>query len=344
MRAVVMRNCELVVDTFPKPQPREGEVLVKTLACGICGSDLHTVQHARRFSAQPSDGEGWLGGWFDVARDVWLGHEFCAEVVNFGPGTTAPVQPGDRVVSMPALFRDGQTLAIGCSNDIPGGFSQYMLLAAGLVLRVPDGTSTEHAALTEPLAVGVHVVAKARIQPGDACVVIGCGPVGLATIAVLRLQGVEPIIAADLSAFRRDLAVRMGAHVVVDAAKDSPFTALRQHAELQPAVIFECVGARGLLQQIIFAAPPAARVIVAGVCLEDDTIQPARAIVKELSMQFVVGYTPEEFATALALIADGRIDVDPLVSGRVGLEDVPAAFTQLAHPEGNAKVLVEPWR
>jgi threonine dehydrogenase-like Zn-dependent dehydrogenase len=342
MRAAVMRNARLVVDTVPDPVPGEGEVLVKTLACGICGSDLHALKHADKMvEAARETGAPFS---LDLARDVVMGHEFCAEVVDFGPQATAGVRRGDRVVSMPLTFRGGAMQGIGYSNDVPGGYGELMVLSAGLVLPVPNGLSTEHATLTEPMAVGLHAVAKARLEPQDAPLVIGCGPVGLAVIAALKLRGAEPIVAADFSPMRRDLAARVGAHVVVDPAVRPAFAAFAEATDLRPAVIFECVGVPGILHQIMREAPRGARVIVAGVCMEDDVIKPMFAINKELAVQFVLGYTPEEFAQTLQAIAGGHIDVAPLITGRVGVDGVPGAFDALATPDTHAKILVEPWR
>jgi threonine dehydrogenase-like Zn-dependent dehydrogenase len=342
VRAAVMRNAQLVVDTVPDPTPGEGEVLVKTLACGICGSDLHALKYADKMveAAQETGAPFSL----DVQRDVVMGHEFCAEVIDCGPHTTAPVRAGDRVVSMPMMFRGGAIQAVGYSNEVPGGYGELMVLSAGLALPVPNGLATEHAALTEPMAVGLHAVAKARLEAHDAPLVIGCGPVGLAVIAALKLRGAEPIVAADFSPMRRALAERMGAHVVVDPAAQSAFEVFREAANMRPAVVFECVGVPGVLRQIMRGAPLQARVVVAGVCMEDDVIKPIFGINKELNVQFVLGYTPEEFANTLQAIADGRIDVAPLITGRVGIEGVPAAFETLAKPDAHAKILVEPWR
>src|SRR6266436_2485506 len=103
MRAAVMRNSRLVVDTVPDPVPTEGEVVVKTLACGICGSDLHALKYADKMIAAAK--ESGLPFTLDLSRDVVMGHEFCAEVVDFGPRTSAAVNAGDRVVSMPMVFR-----------------------------------------------------------------------------------------------------------------------------------------------------------------------------------------------------------------------------------------------
>jgi threonine dehydrogenase-like Zn-dependent dehydrogenase len=115
-------------------------------------------------------------------------------------------------------------------------------------------------------------------------------------------------------------------------------------ANLRPAVIFECVGVPGMLRDIMRDAPLGSRIVVVGVCMEEDTIKPAVGINKELALQFVLGYTPDEFAGTLQHIAEGRIDVGPLITGRVELDSVPGAFEELANPERHAKILVEPWR
>lgn len=360
MRAAVMRDRRLVVADLPVPEPGPGEVLVKTLACGICGSDLHALKHAEQFVAASRR----AGSVFtmDLSRDVVMGHEFCAEIVEHGPDTRKTLPVGHRVCSRPGLVRPDGPRTVGYSNDTPGGYAEYMRLTEALLLPVPGGLSTEHAALTEPMAVGVHAVAKARLDRDDAPLVIGCGPVGLAVIAALRLAGARPIVAADFSARRRELAQTMGADVVVDPAQATPWQSWREAAvwrdaaraptlppwipgpALRPAVVFECVGVPGVLDQIMAAVPKGSRIVVVGVCMEADTIYPMLGISKELQLQFVLGYTPEEFAATLGHIADGAIAAAPLITGKVGVEGVAGAFEALASPERHAKILVEPWR
>ena len=339
MRAAIFRNGDIVVDTMPEPTPGVGQVLVKTLACGICGSDLHAAKHAHRMVeiSKRIPGRAVM----DLSRDVVFGHEFCCEVIEYGPQTEGKLKPGARVCAMPALlFPDGNK-GIGYSNDFVGGYAERMVLAAPLLLDVPNGLPTEHAALTEPLAVGVHAVEKAALGGEEAPLVVGCGPVGLAVIAALRLKGLGPVVAADFSPKRRELAARMGADIVVDPAKESPFSKL---PVAKRAAVFECVGVPGMIQQVFEAAPRDARVIVAGVCMESDRIEPLFAILKELSVQFVLAYTPQEFAHALKLLADGAVDAEALVTAEVGLEGVKAAFEELGNPERHTKILVEPWR
>jgi len=342
MRAAVMRRRSLVADTLPDPAPGPGEVLVRTLACGICGSDLHALVHADEM-VEAARASGAPFG-LDPSRDVVLGHEFCAEVLDYGPDTPPTVRPGRRVVSMPVVFRGGTMHAVGYSNEVPGGYGELMVLPSSLVLEVPNGLATEHAALTEPMAVGLHAVEKARLGPHDAALVYGCGPVGLAVIAALALRHVEPIVAADFSPMRRQLALAMGAHAVVDPRERPAIEAYRELADLRPSVLFECVGVAGVLDQVMRQAPLASRIVVAGVCMEHDTIWPMVGINKELSVQFVFAYQPQEFAATLQAIAEGRIRVDRLITGRVGVDGVAQAFRDLARPDAHAKILVEPWR
>ena len=340
MRAAVMRDKRLVVADVPVPEPGPGEVLVRTLACGICGSDLHALKHAERFAAsyKRADGTAML----DIGRDVVMGHEFCAEIVEHGPGAARRLARGTRVCSIPVLVRGGARLTIGYSNDHPGGYAEYMRLTEAFLLPVPNGLATEEAALTEPMAVGLHAVNKVPMAAGDTALVVGCGPVGLAVIAALRLRGVAPIVAADFAPRRRELATLLGADVVVDPAATEPIARWRAAAGARPLVVFECVGVPGVIAQIMEAVPRDTRIVVVGVCMEPDTIHPLRGISKELSVQFVLGYTPEEFAVTLRHIAEGLVSTAPLVTGTVGVDGVARAFEDLASPERHAKILVKP--
>jgi threonine dehydrogenase-like Zn-dependent dehydrogenase len=358
MRAAVMRDRKLVVADVPVPEPGPGEVLVRTLACGICGSDLHALKYADAF-VETSRRAGNTRV-MDLGRDVVMGHEFCAEIVEHGPGTVRALEPGTRVCSRPVLMRATGPQTIGYSNDHPGGYGEYMRLSEALLLEVPHDLAADHAALTEPMAVGVHAVAKARLEPDDAPLVIGCGPVGLAVIAALRLAGAGPIIAADFSPRRRELAAGLGADVVVDPAETTPWESWREAAvrrdpdrapqlppwlpgpPRRPAVVFECVGVPGILDQLMAAAPRGTRIVVVGVCMEADTIHPMLGISKELNLQFVLGYTQEEFAATLRHIAEDLIPVAPLITGHVGIDGVAQAFTDLGSPERHAKIMVHP--
>lgn len=359
MKAVVRRGPRLVVDEIPDPVPVSGTTLVRTLACGICGSDLHALEHLDRMvaSAKRSGSPFQL----DPARDLVMGHEFAAEILEYGEGSSKPYPVGTPVCAMPVLLGGSNGLStVGYSNEFPGGYSERMLLQEMLLLPIPNGLAPYHAALTEPMAVGLHAVAAAQLQPDDVPLVIGCGPIGLAVIAGLKLAGASPIVASDFSPARRRLAEAMGADVVIDPAKDSPWkrwedmanphridpndamTVIGLGPQLRPGVVFECVGIPGVIASIFEQAMRKARIVVAGVCMERDHFEPSLAINKELQMRFVLAYSPEEFAATLGHLAEGRIDVSPLVTGRIGLEGVAAAFEDLRSPETHAKIIVEP--
>lgn len=357
MRAAVMRDLKIVTDDVPDPTPGPGEVLVKTLACGICGSDLHALKHAKKFVENAPGGMG-----MDIGRDVIMGHEFCAEILDYGPQTTRIHKVGTRVCSFPMLLRGGAPVSVGYSNDVPGGYAERMVLMEGLLLPVPNGLPTERAALTEPMAVGLHAVEMARLQDGDVPLVIGCGPIGLAVISALKARDVRPIIAADYSPLRRKLAEQLGADIVLDPSKTSPYTSWREVAQvsqggarmplnpltgtpgLRPGVFFECVGVPGVIDQMLVGAERGCRFVIVGVCMEPDQIRPLLGITKEINLQFVLGYTPEEFAKTLSLIAEGKLFCDPLITGKVGVGGVAGAFQELGHPDAHAKIIVEPWR
>jgi threonine dehydrogenase-like Zn-dependent dehydrogenase len=249
-----------------------------------------------------------------------------------------------------------------------------------LMLPVPNGLPADVAALTEPMAVAWHAVRRGEVGRRQVAIVIGCGPVGLGVILMLKASGVRTVVASDFSPGRRALAVTCGADVVVDPAQDSPFTAAghRGHLENLPSglellvgtrekldrlpvpwwhvwraaeklgagprhpVIFECVGVPGVIESIVDGAPLFSRVVVVGVCVGPDRFTPAMAINKELDLRFVIGYSPVEFRDTLHMLAEGRVDPRPLITGEVGLDGVDPAFTALADPERHAKILIDP--
>lgn len=355
MRAVLMKNQQLVVGSCETPQPAAGEVLIKVDACGICGSDLHALQHGEAFVRQSQQG-GTLGLDMDVSKDVVMGHEFCGELADFGPECEKAIPLGSRVCSIPALLRSNKIHTLGYSNEHPGGYAQFMRLTESFLEPVPNGLAPNLAALTEPMAVGLHAVNKARLEHGDLPLVIGCGPVGLAVIAALKQQKAAPIIAADFSAIRRELALQMGADVVINPAEQSPFSKWRDIAYIEsaekrpswmpakyrPAVIFECVGVPGVLDNIMENAAHGARIIVVGVCMQNDHFHPVYGINKELNLQFVVAYSRREFAASLRQIAAGELNVEPLITDIIALDQVPEAFEALASPDHHAKIIVHP--
>jgi threonine dehydrogenase-like Zn-dependent dehydrogenase len=338
MRAAVLREGRMVYrEDAPDPVPGPGQVLVGVRSCGICGSDLHFAKHGADVLSLSEEMADSLGGGMnvDLSHDIFMGHEFSAEVLEAGPDTeTHPA--GTLVTSIPVLISGQHVEPIVYSNSTLGGYAERMLLSAPLLLPIPNGLDARPAALTEPMAVGLHAVNKSGVQPGETTLVLGCGPIGIAVIANLRARGVETIVAVDFSPKRREIATIMGAHQALDPAQGSPFDTVT------PAVVFEAVGVPGIIDDVMRRAGHGTRLVVVGVCMQPDTVHPFFAIAKEINVQFVLAYDPNEFADSLRAIAEGGIDVTPVITGDVGLEDVGAAFDDLADPERHCKILVTP--
>ncbi len=380
MRAVICEDGRLEVRDRPTPELEAGQVLVEVTGCGICGSDLHARHHA---DAQADVlAEAGYDGFMRSHESVVLGHEFCGVVADYGLATRRQIPTGTPVVAVPLVRRGRDLHAIGLSASAPGGYAERVVVQESLMMALPNGLSPEVGVLTEPLAIGRHAVRRAEVRKGDVAIVVGCGPVGLAVICMLKAQGVRTIVASDLSPGRRQLASACGADVVVDpresplyeAAGDRDFLrtvpdaaglavgTMDKLARLPvpwhhvwrgaealgrgPArpVIFECVGVPGMIDGIIAGAPLTSRVVVVGVCMQPDQIRPAMAINKEIDLRFVVGYTPLEFRDTLHLLADGKVTATPMVTGTVGLSGVEEAFDRLTDPERDAKIIIDPRR
>ncbi len=345
MRAAVLRDGQMVVaDDVAEPQPAFGQVLVDVKACGICGSDLHFAKHGqtmldlgKEMNGMPDFGR--LPP--DLGRDLFMGHEFAAEVLEYGPGTEGP-PPGSLVTSIPIMLTATGMTDLAYTNEYPAGYSERMLLSAPMLVEVPNGLDAKRAALTEPMAVGLHAVNRSEITERSGALVLGCGPVGLAVIAALRLKGVETIVATDFSAARRALAATMGASEVVDPRDEPAFEAWRRVGGAKDLVVFEAIGVPGIINEALRDAPPRSKIVVVGVCMEQDTITPYYGVGKELSIQFVLAYDPMEFAGSLRSIAEGEIDVTPMITGEVDLDGVAGAFTDLGNPDDHCKIIVMP--
>ena len=380
MKAVVCQNTVLSVVDIPEPVPGNAQVLLDVQRCGICGSDLHMRHHCDEFKAVVS--KVGLGPVIPASTDpVVFGHEFCAEVLEYGPGCDKKIKVGTRVVAQPILRLGSQIHLAGLSPVATGAYAERMVLQESALVPVPNGLSADLAALTEPMAVAWHAVRRSEIKRGDVAIVIGCGPVGLAVICLLKAQGVERVVASDFSPGRRALAQKCGADVVVDPREGSPYAECQgdgfvpdvpallelsvstreklgklpvpwymawRLAEMLGAgapkrpVIFECVGMPGLVQQIIDGSPMMSRIVVAGLCMQVDRYEPALAIHKEIDLRFCFGHSPLEYRDTLHMIAEGKVNGASVITGVVGLDGVADAFGALEDPERHAKILIDP--
>jgi threonine dehydrogenase-like Zn-dependent dehydrogenase len=379
MKAVSCLEGNLSVVELPNPEPAAGQLLLDVRRCGICGTDLHAKDHASDL-VDVTAAVGY-SDFMRSDTPVVMGHEFSGEVAQRGRGVAKEFKPGTSVVSFPLLRANGGAHLTGLSPVAPGAYAEQVLAEASLTFVVPNGLGQDIAALTEPMAVALHAVQRSDIGKRDIAMVVGCGPVGLAVICHLKAKGVGTIVASDFSLSRRTLATRCGADVVVDPADSSPYDVVAKQkgvltkvpelyelaidsmeklrkvpgwahlyrvadklgaASPRQTVVFECVGVPGMIDGIIGAAPIGARVVVVGVCMGDDRLRPALAMVKEIDARFVFGYTPLEFRDTLHMLADGKLDVSALVTGTVGLDGVEAAFHALGEAERHAKILIDP--
>ncbi|MEU8899086.1 zinc-binding dehydrogenase [Nocardia sp. NPDC048505] len=341
MRAVVLRAGALIVDEVPDPVPGPGQVLVETVACGICGSDKQALDHTEDF-LQASRDSGVSTFEFDPGRDLVLGHEIAARVLAAGPDT--PHTEGQLVVALPwAVDHAGRVHGVGFSNDFPGGYGERMVLQAMALEPIPEHVPPQVAALTEPLAVGYGNVARTGIGPGGTGIVIGCGPVGLGVVAALAERGVAPIIASDPSALRRATALRLGAHQVVDPAERDPVDVWRAAAESgQLLHVWVCAAVPGLLNDLLYKVPRETTILQVGAVMSDDVIRPIVGIYKDISLQMCMVYPHEEYARTLGRIAEGSIDAAALITAEVGLDGVAGALAALRDPEDHIQILVRP--
>ncbi len=379
MRAVTCHQNNLTVADVDMPVPAAGQLLIEVHRCGICGSDLHARVHGDELADVVA--EVGYGDFMRSDQKVVFGHELYGIVAEHGPGTRKKLPIGTPVVALPLLRTNGEIHTTGLSTKAPGAYAEHLLTQETLTLKVPNGLAADIAVLTEPMAVGWHAVARGDVGKKDVAVVIGCGPVGLAVITILKSRGVRTIIASDPSPGRRALATKVGATSVVDPTEGSPFETAKDHkhfttmpetlgaamdaidqmsklpigwwhawraadkigATTPPApVIFECVGNPGMIDNIMATAPIFSRIVVVGVCMGADQIRPSMAINKEIDLRFVLGYTPLEFRDTLHALADGKLDPSAMLTGRVGLDGVATAFEALGDPETHAKIVIDP--
>ena len=225
-------------------------------------------------------------------------------------------------------------------GDLPGAYAEVVRVQAAHCLRIPDALDLRTAALVEPLAVGLRGVRRSRLRAGDVSIVLGAGPIGIATLLWAKERGAR-VVVSDPSPGRRATAERLGADAVIDPRSGDPGEAARALDARGPAVLFECSGVRGVLQSAIDVAPLQSEIVVVGVCTEVDQIIPVMAVVRELDVRFAYSYSAPEFAESLDAIATGRIDASAMITDVIGLDEVAETFRALRAPSTQCKVLIE---
>ena len=343
MRAAFLDNGRIQVGEAADPEPKTGQILVRTRRCALCASDAHFVCSGQSV-VDLSKRYGGPYATVDLSRPIVMGHEYVGEVVDYGPGSRRPFKTGSRVTSVPVMRAGGEMGIVGYSAGLPGGFGEYMLLDEDFTLQVPDALDDDQAALIEPLAVGLEHAAAGEPQPGEIPLVVGCGAIGLGVIAGLKLAGIGPIVATDFDPRRRELALKMGAEIAVDPRERSPYDPIAEIGGKRVNLVYECVGKKGMLNEIMTRLPFGGRLVVGGFCLQPEEIAVALGQSKKLKINFCAGEGPEEMAQAIRAIGDGKVDVDSWIGGQIGLNGVAEALDKLNDPSSPVRTVVDPTR
>ncbi len=335
MRAVIFdaTGSPLRVGDVPDPSPGADEVVLRTAACGICGSDLHITEDPAPF--------GVSGGFV-------LGHEIAGEVMATGKDVH-DLQRGDMVAVVPmrgcgrcSRCLEGDPARCAELVLIGGGYAEYVTVAARQCRVLPEGISVADAALAEPLSVALHCIVRSGMQPGDRVAVLGAGPIGLLVAFWARRMGASRVVMADRHTYQRDRALALGA---TDFALSNE--RLSQNiADLcggPPDIVFECVGKRGLLQAAAEAVRLQGKVIGVGLCIGGDEWDPFVALSKEIDLIFSVFFHQRnEFGVALDALAGGPFAPQQIITDRIDLSLVPQVFEGLRQRTTQCKVLIQP--
>jgi len=342
MKAMVLTAYrQLEIKEVPQPVPGRHDVLVRVRACGICGSDVH----------------GYDGSSGRRIPPIVMGHEAAGVVEAVGP-EVARFRPGDRVTfdstihcGECAFCRAGQInlcdrrQVIGVSPGEyrrDGAFAEALAVPERIVCAVPDAVPLEHAAMAEPLSVAVHAVRRARVQPGDQAIVVGCGMIGLLTIQAARAAGCSKVVAVDLDESRRAQAARVGADLALGAADAVAARVTELTGGRGLDVGFEAVGAAAPIATAVRALRKGGTLVLIGNVTPRVEVDLQAIVTRELS---VLGTCAScgEYPEALALLAKGAVKLDGLISAVSPLAEGPAWFERLyAGEPGLMKVILQP--
>jgi 2-desacetyl-2-hydroxyethyl bacteriochlorophyllide A dehydrogenase len=334
MKAVALddRRQHALVD-LQVPQAGPGEVLVRSAFCGICGTDLHAAEIEL------------------FKTGVVVGHEFSGEIVETGPGVTGwrvgqliAANPNGRVCRVCRYCQEGRynlchsaTILNPLGVAVNGGMAEYVALHTDYLRALPESMSAQHGAWVEPLAVAVRSVRTSPVRIGDDVAIIGGGPVGQLVLQLLRRAGAKHIVMVEPSAYRRDLAERLGADLTITPEQAGSASAAGDLREA--AHVFECSGHPTALNLALSLVAAGGSIRLVGMAPRPITFDPVLAITREV--QILTGFIyVDEFERAVELLAAGLVDVDSLTSSVTPMAGFAQAFDSLRQPESSMKVLI----
>jgi threonine dehydrogenase-like Zn-dependent dehydrogenase len=340
MRALVLQDWwQLTVEDVPEPQPDAGEVLIRPIATGICGSDVHgyTGENGRRVFGQV------------------MGHETVARVEAVGADIVDPnFAVGDVVTMNPvigcgncALCLGGNPQAcatkavIGVTPSYTSAFAELVVVPAANVVALGPGTPVEYGALVEPLAVGYHAARRGQVGEGGAVLVVGGGPIGQSCVlAALRL-GARDVVVTEPNPHRRAVCATLGAEVLDPGSGTDLPAAVAEALGRGPCVVLDAVGTTGSMTSALQCAPLLSTVVLVGMGHRTLEVPAYEVSTKERTVVGSFCYTPAEFADTAAWVGTAERDLGALIQGHVGLAGANAAFDALARGDGTlSKVLV----
>ncbi|HEX3014980.1 MAG TPA: 2,3-butanediol dehydrogenase [Desulfobacteria bacterium] len=338
------------VENVPEPPaPGEGQVKIKVEWCGICGSDLH--EYLAGPILIPGTEPHPLTG---VKAPVILGHEFVGEIVEVGAGVDK-VKVGDRVAPDACQVdwtcyhckRNQYNL---CENlaftglAAQGAFAEYVNVPAYTLYKLPDSVSNEEGALIEPMSVGIHAVRQAPVIEGDSVVVLGAGTIGLVTLQAARAAGASKVFVIEMAKARKEYAMEMGATAVFDPKEVDVLAKVKEATGgLGADVVIECIGNAKTGPLAVKLARKGGKVVLVGVFEQESTINFLEVVANEKHIIGSLAYNGE-FSTAINLLGDGRLKAEPLITGKIKIDDiVEKGFEELVNRKAeNIKIIVSP--
>jgi 2-desacetyl-2-hydroxyethyl bacteriochlorophyllide A dehydrogenase len=325
----------VVVGTLEKPILKQGEALIKVSAAGICGTDMMIY-----FGKHPR-----------AKAPLAMGHEFSGVIEEINGESIFNV--GDRIVVEPTISCGKCDACLSGNShvcktlgligiDYHGGFAEYVTVPLHRLHKIPDTLSDAHAALAEPVAVGVHTVRRSNVKVGDTVVVLGAGPIGLLIALTAKLAGADKIYISDISPYRLGKAEELGFIALNGNKVDIVEEVMGATNGIGADVVFEVAGNNITANQMIHACRTQGQIVVVSVYKQSPTIDLAAMHFRELSLTTTRCYSHSDFATAISMMASGQIDISSLISHQLSLNEIEEGFQLMTKPEESLKILIQP--